>query len=201
MKQLWSHDEKRQLLDLVQQYMIHNRINWVEVANKLENRTEIQCKLQYRNVLHQNTIQVNKKWTVHQEQQLTILNMFYGKKWTFLQQNYFQQFTVEQVRQKAILLNQKSVYGNILLEKIYKQIPYVFNKSELKFIQQMYNTFKQIEDDMSQFKQNSECLLNGELPQHQVNLDYLEIEVYKKELTDKQEFYDLLKILRQYLNE
>ncbi|CAL6025561.1 Hypothetical_protein [Hexamita inflata] len=104
-------------------------------------------------------------------------------------------------RQKAILLNQKSVYGNLLLEKIYKQVPYVFNKSELKYIQQMYKTFKQIEGDMSQFKQNSECLLNGELPQHQVNLDFLEIEVYKKELTDKQEFYDLLKILCQYLNE
>ncbi|CAL5991174.1 Myb-like_DNA-binding domain-containing protein [Hexamita inflata] len=106
MRQQWQSSEKQLLCTLVAENTQNARVNWKNVASAFDNRTPTQCKLQFRNVL-QTCPRVNFVWSEQIEFELFVLVKFFGKKWTFLQQNYFSDLNPEQIRVKFYELNRK----------------------------------------------------------------------------------------------
>ncbi|CAL6027386.1 Conserved_hypothetical protein [Hexamita inflata] len=102
----WSIIEKQKLNAEAEKFRQNNRINWTLVAEQMHDRTPTQCRLQYRNN-NQDREKVNHIWSKDITYELMSLTCVYGKKWTFLQQNYFPNFTVEQLRLKLAQQEQR----------------------------------------------------------------------------------------------
>ncbi|CAL6005366.1 Myb-like_DNA-binding domain-containing protein [Hexamita inflata] len=98
----WSQEEKQKLSDLVQLHSHNSRVNWVKVSIQLKDRTPTQCKLQYWHVLNKQPQKINFEWSLEKTQELMMLIHVYGKKWKFLQQNYFPELSTEQLRLKSV---------------------------------------------------------------------------------------------------
>ncbi|CAL6067341.1 Myb-like_DNA-binding domain-containing protein [Hexamita inflata] len=96
----WYDADKNKLNDLVRQHSLNNRVDWKFISLQFQDRTPTQCKLQYRHVLNKLAPKVNEIWTEEREKQLLTLIHIYGKKWKFIQQNYFNELNPEQLRLK-----------------------------------------------------------------------------------------------------
>ncbi|CAL5977514.1 Myb-like_DNA-binding domain-containing protein [Hexamita inflata] len=116
-QQSWTQMEKTQLNNIVEQVKQNNRVNWTSVAEQMCGRSPTQCRLQYRNV-NKDRSKVNVVWSTEMSHELMLLIFMYGKKWKFLQTNYFPDFTAEQLRlksaqQQAQRLKYKSIYKKL----------------------------------------------------------------------------------------
>ncbi|CAL6095657.1 Myb-like_DNA-binding domain-containing protein [Hexamita inflata] len=98
----WSQEEKQKVSDLVQLHSHNSRVDWVKVSTQLKDRTPTQCKLQYWHVLNKQPQKINFEWSLEKTQELMMLIHVYGKKWKFLQQNYFPELSTEQLRLKSV---------------------------------------------------------------------------------------------------
>ncbi|CAL5991260.1 Myb-like_DNA-binding domain-containing protein [Hexamita inflata] len=98
----WSKEEKQKLSELVQLHRYNSRIDWVKVSAQLQDRTPTQCKLQYWHVLNKEPQKINFEWSPSKTLELMMLIHVYGKKWKFLQQNYFPELNTEQLRLKSV---------------------------------------------------------------------------------------------------
>ncbi|CAL6101677.1 Myb-like_DNA-binding domain-containing protein [Hexamita inflata] len=174
-QQSWTQVEKMQLNNIVEQInevKQNNRVNWSSVAEQMCGRSPTQCRLQYRNV-NKNRSKVNVIWSTEMSHELMLLIFMYGKKWKFLQTNYFPDFTAEQLRlkstqQEARRLKYKSIY-----KKIESNV--ALDEAELKFMNLALAGHQQIIAKFEQVKVN-------ELGQ--VQIDPLQVIIYNK-LTEK----------------
>ncbi|CAL6099290.1 Myb-like_DNA-binding domain-containing protein [Hexamita inflata] len=182
-QQSWTQTEKMQLNKIVEQVKQNNRVNWTSVAEQMCGRSPTQCRLQYRNV-NKDRSKVNVIWSTEMSHELMQLTSMYGKKWKFLQTNYFSDFTAEQLRlksaqQQARRLKYKSIYtkceNNLALDEV-----------ELKFMNLALAGHQQIIAKFEQVKVN-------ELGQ--VQIDPLQVIFYNK-LTEQNFIVEQEKKLR-----
>ncbi|CAL6005784.1 Myb-like_DNA-binding domain-containing protein [Hexamita inflata] len=190
MKQQWTTQEKEKLYKLAQQQQTNQRINWLKIASLMENRTAQQCKLQYRNVLSVKKEALNFQWTHEQELQLLELVLEYGSKWKFLQQNYFNHLTSEQIRQKYYYIKTRE-------EQYLKmfQNGYQLTRKDVSLI---INGLKQIEFCRLKLDQQSQAEM--------MTMDPLEYKIYSKDCQEKQEELRLeqeriMKLINQHKDE
>ncbi|CAL5991350.1 Myb-like_DNA-binding domain-containing protein [Hexamita inflata] len=118
-KQQWSELEKQRLFKLVKTYGNNQRVNWKSIATQFENRTSVQCKLQYRNVLiiDQKVDKRNFEWTDENHLNHTAIRNSFCSIWTFIQQNYFNQLKPQQLQLKYQQIKyQRQQFDQILLE-------------------------------------------------------------------------------------
>ncbi|CAL5977520.1 Myb-like_DNA-binding domain-containing protein [Hexamita inflata] len=185
-QQSWTQMEKTQLNNIVEQVKQNNRVNWTSVAEQMCGRSPTQCRLQYRNV-NKDRSKVNVVWSTEMSHELMLLIFMYGKKWKFLQTNYFPDFTAEQLRlksaqQQAQRLKYKSIY-----KKIESNV--ALDEAELKFMNLALAGHQQIIAKFEQVKVNEIG---------QVQIDPLQVIFYKK-LEEKNFIVEQEKILRTML--
>ncbi|CAL5977396.1 Myb-like_DNA-binding domain-containing protein [Hexamita inflata] len=125
----WSIMEKQKLNAEAEKFRQNNRINWTLVAEQMHDRTPTQCRLQYRNN-NQDRSKVNVIWSTEMSHELMLLTYMYGKKWKFLQTNYFPDFTAEQLRLKAAQQEARTQKYKSLLKKAVSD--FVLDVAELK---------------------------------------------------------------------
>ncbi|CAL6022103.1 Myb-like_DNA-binding domain-containing protein [Hexamita inflata] len=145
----WSIIEKQKLNAEAEKFKQNNRINWTLVAKQMHDRSPTQCRLQYRNN-NQDRNKVNVIWSTEMSHELMLLTYMYGKKWKFLQTNYFPDFTTEQLRLKAAQQEARTLKYKNLLKKV--ENDFVLDGAELKFMnlalvghQQIIAKFKQVQ--------------------------------------------------------
>ncbi|CAL5979659.1 Myb-like_DNA-binding domain-containing protein [Hexamita inflata] len=172
--QPWSELEKQQLNELITQNTTNNRINWHKIASVLNNRTPVQCKLQYRNVLNKKREKVNVEWTEYQEVQLTVLTMMYGTKWNFIQQNYYQKMKPEQLQLKHHQIN--SMY--VQYEEMCKNPDQytVLNNKQIKILEYSLRRIDLIKKKLAFLAENKPGI---------TTLDPLELQFYKMAITEE----------------
>ncbi|CAL5977406.1 Myb-like_DNA-binding domain-containing protein [Hexamita inflata] len=164
----WSIMEKQKLNAEAEKFRQNNRINWTLVAEQMHDRTPTQCRLQYRNN-NQDRSKVNVIWSTEMSHELMLLTYMYGKKWKFLQTNYFPDFTAEQLRLKAAQQEARTQKYKSLLKKAVSD--FVLDVAELKFMKQALVGHQQIIVKFEQVKVN-------ELGR--VQLDPLQVIFYNK---------------------
>ncbi|CAL5997829.1 Myb-like_DNA-binding domain-containing protein [Hexamita inflata] len=148
----WSLQEKQRLYFVVKKYKQNDRINWNLVAEQMPDRTPTQCRLQYRNN-NQNKQKVNNQWNTYMTRQLMCLTHVYGKKWNFLQKNYFPNITSEQLRLKSFQQEQKhKQYSEITLKAENGQTQMC--DKEIQFLKTAYQEIKAIRIRFEQVKVN-----------------------------------------------
>ncbi|CAL6083972.1 Myb-like_DNA-binding domain-containing protein [Hexamita inflata] len=164
----WSITEKQKLNVATEKFKQNNRINWGLVAKQMCDRSPTQCRLQYRNN-NQNRNKVNNIWSTEMSHELMSLIYMYGKKWKFLQMNYFPDFTTEQLRLKAAQQEARTLKYKSLLKKA--ENDFDLDEAELKFMNQALVGHQQI---ISKFEQ----VQINELGR--VQLDPLQVIFYNK---------------------
>ncbi|CAL6012381.1 Myb-like_DNA-binding domain-containing protein [Hexamita inflata] len=190
MKQLWSEQEKQRLLELIEQNKTNSRVDWKIISQNLQNRTPTQCKLQYRHVLNKNTEKVNFEWTYEKEQELRMLVRLYGKKWTFLQKNYFEQLSSEKIRVKFHqLAHQIQQYNEIVRKAENKER---LQPNEVKIVEIALERINKMKVKMENLEKNEQVV---------VKMDPLELK-FVKEYAEKQNKVDqeqkkLIELLQQ----
>ncbi|CAL6082005.1 Myb-like_DNA-binding domain-containing protein [Hexamita inflata] len=180
----WSQQEKQILSELVQLHSHNSRVDWVKVASQLNNRTPTQCKLQYRHVLNKQPPKVNFEWSEEKEKELMMLIHVYGKKWKFLQQNYFPELNSEQIRLKVVQCH-KTLQ---LYEQMYKNIENgkQLSEKEVKIIKMAMHRMQNFKQKYQQYQEN------------QGILDPLELKMFRS--TTEQNFKDFDKEEQKLLN-
>ncbi|CAL6009243.1 Myb-like_DNA-binding domain-containing protein [Hexamita inflata] len=136
----------------------------------MENRTAQQCKLQYRNVLSVKKEALNFQWTHEQELQLQELVLEYGSKWTFLQLNYFNHLSSEQIRQKYFYIKTREEQYLKMFENGYQ-----LTRKDVSLIK---NGIEQIEFCRQKLDQQS---------QEMMTMDPLEYKIYNKNCQERKE--------------
>ncbi|CAL6012385.1 Myb-like_DNA-binding domain-containing protein [Hexamita inflata] len=192
MKQ-WSKEEKQKLSQLIQNYT-DTRIDWINISSQLATRTPLQCKLQYRHVLHPRKYpdQTNHIWTDEESRQLMMLIKIYGHKWKYIQTNHFQHLTTEQLRMKHNQINNKRHQYKQIVQKSERGFP--LTQSEAEFMQIALR-----EINMMKQKLNN---INGDCPVI-IQLDPLEIKYYnqfsqQKQLEIEREELKVIELLKQF---
>ena len=127
MQRKWTNEDKQQLEQLVETYTINSRTNWEQVAAGMDGRSANQCKQQFRSVL-QLSRNVNHVWNDDETFELFIYILFYGKKWRFIQKNYFPQCTSDQLRQRCNFMLLKKQEFRQLYERLIKGDAVVLDK-------------------------------------------------------------------------
>ncbi|CAL5991252.1 Myb-like_DNA-binding domain-containing protein [Hexamita inflata] len=155
---LWSQEEKQKLSELVQLHSHNSRIDWVKVSAKLDDRTPTQCKLQYWHVLNKQPQKINFEWSDNQTQELIMLIHVYGKKWKFLQLNYFPELNAEQLRLKYVQCH-----------KCHKQYEQIFecvdngkdlSEKQIKLIKFTKNVISDVKKRFQEYQENKQILLD-----------------------------------------
>ncbi|CAL5991288.1 Myb-like_DNA-binding domain-containing protein [Hexamita inflata] len=180
----WSQQEKQILNKLVQTNSHNSRVDWVKVSAQLNNRTPTQCKLQYRHVLNKQPQRVNFEWSEEKEKELMMLIHAYGKKWKFLQKNYFPELNSEQLRLKFVQCHKlhqqyKEMFENIENGK-------ELSEKEVKIIKITMNRMQNLRQKIKEYQEN------------QGMLDPLELKLFRS--TTEQNFKDFDKEEQKLLN-
>ncbi|CAL5978220.1 Myb-like_DNA-binding domain-containing protein [Hexamita inflata] len=152
----WSDADKSKLSDLVSQYSLNNRVDWKLISLQFQDRTTTQCKLQYRHVLNKQAPKVNEIWTEEREKQLLALIHIYGKKWKFLQQNYFQELNPEQLRLKFNQrLNKHKEFKRILVDDNGEQL----NKKQIEAVKFALERIQHMKQQLADLNQNQTAFI------------------------------------------
>ncbi|CAL6054619.1 Myb-like_DNA-binding domain-containing protein [Hexamita inflata] len=168
------------------------RIDWKQISMKIGNRTTLQCKLQYRNVLNKQRQKINYKWTAEEEIQLQLLGFMFGTKWNFIQQNYYPQLRPEQLQMKYHQINlRRLIYEEITSNPDkYK----ILNQNQIQALKYALERIDIIRQKLQRLNQNTPDLLS---------FDPLELQFYKMNMTDEyiQQMYKNEAFIKQLLNQ
>ncbi|CAL6108303.1 Myb-like_DNA-binding domain-containing protein [Hexamita inflata] len=140
----WTDSDKQQLGQLVKQYTIKNRTNWIQIAQIMK-RTPNQCKTYYQVVLGQlNYKNCNMQWHASKWIQFVTCVAIYGKKWELIRKLEFQDCSAEQLRQRYLQFQNKKQYrANIALKMLNcEQVnPKDFSQQSIDFFKYLYKIY------------------------------------------------------------
>ncbi|CAL6012379.1 Myb-like_DNA-binding domain-containing protein [Hexamita inflata] len=154
----WSQQEKQILSKLVQANSHNSRVDWVNVASQLNCRTPIQCKLQYRHVLNKQPQRVNFEWSEEKEKELMMLIHVYGKKWKFLQQNYFPELNSEQLRLKFVSCHKIHQQYEEMFESI--ENGQELTEKQIKLIKIAMSRISEVKQKFKEYQENKGVVLD-----------------------------------------
>ncbi|CAL6082016.1 Myb-like_DNA-binding domain-containing protein [Hexamita inflata] len=153
----WSQEEKQKLGELVQLHSHNSRVDWVKVSTQLNDRTPTQCKLQYWHVLNKQQQKVNFEWSDNKTQELIMLIHVYGKKWKFLQQNYFPELSNEQLRLKFVQCNKMHKQYHQMFENVENADK--LSKKNIKVIQFCLKKIQYLKKKFAEINENKPGLI------------------------------------------
>ncbi|CAL5991258.1 Myb-like_DNA-binding domain-containing protein [Hexamita inflata] len=175
MKTPWSQDEKQQLLQLVKENSVNNRIEWNRISAQIKTRTAIQCKLQFRNVLRtEQNEKVNFEWSDEQIRQLMVCVYFYGQKWKYIKSKYFPFLDTEQLRLKHYQMKVKGqMYEDIVNKWETQQILSQNEQQMLKHVYSDIGLFKMRINSAEQNIGENTDFCNEKVKQNMEKLQYI----------------------------
>ncbi|CAL6032144.1 Myb-like_DNA-binding domain-containing protein [Hexamita inflata] len=140
----WTDSDKQKLGELVKQYTIKNRTNWIQIAQIMK-RTPNQCKTYYQVVLNQfNSKNCNTQWSAQKLVQLVTCVAIYGKKWELIRKLEFQDCSAEQLRQRYLLFQSKKQFRTEIANRILncEQLhPEDFTQKAIDFFKYLYKIY------------------------------------------------------------
>ncbi|CAL5984972.1 Myb-like_DNA-binding domain-containing protein [Hexamita inflata] len=99
----WTEEEKLTLIKAVSENKVNNRIQWKAVQKIVQTKSYNQCRTMYSVMLKPTDSEpVNFKWSFKNYAKLLMCVLEYGKKWQFIQRNYFQETTANALKKKYV---------------------------------------------------------------------------------------------------
>ncbi|CAL5970863.1 Conserved_hypothetical protein [Hexamita inflata] len=114
----WTKEENEQLVQIVNQFTVNNKINWDSVKVYYPTRTVTSIKSQYLNKLKLGTESYHK-WTPEEQELLKQCVQTLGKNWTKIQQLHFPEVSPNSLHTKYFTIMNKE---NKSLSKTASQI-------------------------------------------------------------------------------
>ncbi|CAL5993980.1 Myb-like_DNA-binding domain-containing protein [Hexamita inflata] len=132
----WTIQEKKLLLEAVNNNKINNRIQWNEVQSIVKTKTYNQCRTMYSVILKPTEqLPVNFKWTFKNYAKLLVCVLEYGTKWEFIQKNYFQNTTSNALKKKYIKSNKILERIIDVIKQLNRQVDVQLTEQEVKQLQ------------------------------------------------------------------